>query len=330
MTETTHVSIVVPLYNEEENVTPLLERIHKALENQGLAWELICVDDGSADDTVKNLFTEAEKYGNHVRIVSLQRNFGQTAAMQAGIDHANGDIIVTMDGDLQNDPIDIPRMVKRLIDEDLDLLVGWRKDRKDNWLRKIPSRIANRLIGSITQVRISDYGCSLKVYRTDIIKNVQLFGEMHRFIPAWVALQTSPARIKEEVVTHHPRQFGESKYGISRTFRVLLDLLSVYFFMRFLTKPAHFFGKLGLIFGALGAASLAYLGFIKFFLGEDIGQRPLILIGVLLVVVAIQLFTTGLLGEITSRIYFASGDKKSYLVRQRSSTSDEDASWKQS
>lgn len=314
------VSIVVPMYNEQDNAHRMVDAIQQALADYQHPWEVILVDDGSSDDTLKVLQQAAEQYGSHVRIIGLQRNFGQTAAMQAGIDLARGDILVTMDGDLQNDPTDIPRMVERLQREDLDLLAGWRKDRKDNlWLRKIPSRIANKLIGHFSGIHLNDYGCSLKVYRMDVIKSVRFYGEMHRFIPAWVAIHTSPTRIKEEVVTHHARQFGESKYGLSRIYRVVLDLFSVYFFMGFQAKPAHFFGRIGLTFGGLGALALTYLGFVKFILGEDIGNRPLLLVGILLVVVAIQFLTTGILGEFIARTYYESSGTKPYIIRERSS-----------
>lgn len=309
------LSIVVPLYNEEDNVAPLVARVHEALDGYAHPWELVLVDDGSHDATASRMREAADVFGSHVRVVNLQRNFGQTAAMQAGIDYARGDVIVTMDGDLQNDPVDIPRMVNRLLHEDLDLVAGWRKDRQDDWLRKLPSRLANRLIGRITQVQLHDYGCSLKVFRGYIIKGVRLYGEMHRFIPAWLASQTSPGRIKEEVVTHHARQFGKSKYGIGRTFRVILDLLAVYFFMRFRARPGHFFGRIGLMFGGLGALILAYLFFVKILFGEDIGTRPLLMAGVLFVVVAVQFLTTGVLSEMMSRTYYESSDTRSYVVR---------------
>jgi glycosyltransferase involved in cell wall biosynthesis len=325
------LSLVIPLYNESDNVEPLLERIHQGLADYPAAWELILVDDGSADDTRMKIQLGVARYGNHVRLISLQRNFGQTAAMQAGIDHARGEIIAMLDGDLQNDPLDIPRMVQRLIDEDLDLVAGWRRDRKDNlWLRKIPSRLANRLIGRITGVNLHDYGCSLKVFRGETLRSVRLYGEMHRFIPAWLASHTSPARIKEEVVRHHARQFGESKYGLSRIYRVLLDLLSVYFFMRFRARPGHFFGRIGLLFGFAGSLALAYLAWVKFALGEDIGTRPLLLIGVLCLMMSVQFFTTGVLSELMARTYFESGTTQSYIVRQRSSLNAEDtADWMQ-
>lgn len=310
------LSVVVPMYNEENNVEPLAREVDAALSDYGAPWELILVDDGSSDATPVRMRAAAATYGRHLRVVTLQRNFGQTAAMQAGIDAARGDVIATLDGDLQNDPRDIPRLVERLLAEELDLLVGWRKDRKDNlWLRKVPSRIANRLISRVTHVQLQDYGCSLKVYRASIIKGVRLYGEMHRFIPAWIALSTAPARIKQEPVNHRAREHGQSKYGISRTFRVLLDLLSVYFFMRFVARPGHFFGSIGLLFGALGGTILGYLLLVKLLLGEDIGTRPLLLAGVLLVVMAVQFLTTGVLSELIARTYFSPAPNMSYQVR---------------
>lgn len=313
------LSVVVPLYNEEDSVEPLMARINEALAGYGAPWEMILVDDGSSDNTVANIRRILAAGQEHIRLVELQRNFGQTAAMQAGIDSARGEVIVTMDGDLQNDPIDIPRMVTRLLRDDLDLLSGWRKNRQDGlWLRKIPSRMANRLIGRITGVRLHDYGCSLKVYRASVIKSIRLYGEMHRFIPAWVASSTSPARIKEEVVSHHARRFGESKYGISRAYRVLLDLMFVYFFMRFRARPGHFFGRIGLVVGAIGGLILTYLAGLKLILGQDIGERPLLLLGVLLVVVSIQFFTTGIMSEMITRTYYESSDTKPYILSRAS------------
>lgn len=311
-----HLSLVVPLYNERENVAPLLDGIHEALAHYPHPWELIVVDDGSGDGTAEQLAIEAGRHGDHVRVLTLQRNFGQTAAMQAGIDAARGDVIATLDGDLQNDPADIPRLVAQLLAGDLDLVVGWRRERQDNvWLRTIPSRIANRLIGNITGVRLHDYGCSLKVYRASVIKEVRLYGEMHRFIPAWVSVRTAPQRIREAVVNHRARMHGESKYGLSRTFRVLVDLLSVYFFLRFLTRPGHFFGRIGLASGSLGILVLGYLFAQKLLLGAHIGTRPLLLVGVLLVLMAVQFLTTGVLSELITRIYFASSASRPYAVR---------------
>ena len=324
------LSVVVPMYNEEDNALLMVARVDEALADYPHPWELIMVDDGSSDATAARLKEAGRHHGAHVRVVELQRNFGQTAAMQAGIDTARGDVIVTLDGDLQNDPVDIPRMVKRLLEEDLDLVAGWRKARRDNlWLRKLPSKLANRLIARITGVYLHDYGCSLKAFRAHVLKSVRLYGEMHRFIPAWIATNTTPARIREEVVTHHARQHGTSKYGIARTFRVLLDLLSVYFFMRYRARPGHFFGKIALVFGGLGSVILGYLFVIKL-LGHDIGTRPLLLIGVLCVIMAVQFLTTGVLSEMMSRTYFESSASLSYVVRNADElTPAEQDHWKQ-
>jgi glycosyltransferase involved in cell wall biosynthesis len=309
------LSVVVPVYNEEDNIVPLIEQVHAALKTIDWPWQLILVDDGSSDRTAERLRHAAARYPGHVCAVILRRNFGQTAAMQAGIDMARGTVIATMDGDLQNNPQDIPRMVRRLLDEDLDLLVGWRRQRQDNlWFRKVPSWFANRLIVAVTGVQLHDYGCSLKILRTSVIRQVRLYGEMHRFIPTWMATVTSPARIKEEPVTHFPRVHGQSKYGLSRTFKVILDLLSVYFFMRFRAKPGHFFGRIGLLFGLVGFLCLAWLAWSKIFYGEAIGNRPLLLLGVLLTVIGVQFVSTGIVTEMLARTYFESTDTKPYVV----------------
>lgn len=320
------LSIVIPMYNEAENVEPMITRVHEGLAGYPHPWELILVDDGSADATPAELKRVGAKFGAHVRVVELARNFRQTAAMQAGIDAARGDVIVTLDGDLQNDPKDIPRMVSRLLREDLDMVAGWRKDRQDGlFLRKIPSRIANRLIARITGVKLNDYGCSLKAFRASVLKNVRLYGEMHRFIPAWLATVTTPRRIAEEVVTHHARQFGESKYGISRTFRVILDLISVYFFMRFRARPGHFFGGAGLMLGGIGSLILAYMAVLKFVMGESIGTRPLLFVGFFSIIMAVQFILSGVLGETLARIYFESGAGRLYTVRNPDSPTNDQA-----
>ncbi|MBI1194234.1 MAG: glycosyltransferase [Gammaproteobacteria bacterium] len=310
------LSIVIPIYNEEETIPHLVQRVHEALADYRHPWELILVDDGSRDDSVRLLNEAGAQYGPHVRVVDLQRNFGQTAAMQAGIDAARGDVIATLDGDLQNDPIDIPRMVKRLLDEDLDLVAGRRLNRQDNLIRKIPSYFANRLIVRVTGVELRDYGCTLKIFRTRVLRQIRLYGEMHRFIPAWIAATTSTKRIKEEVVSHHARKYGQSKYGLSRIYRVLLDLLSVYFFMRFKSRPSHFFGRFGIALGTIGGLLMTYLLYVKIILGEDIGNRPMLLAAILLIVVAVQFFTTGVLSEMISHTYYESTDKKAYIIRE--------------
>ena len=311
------LSVVIPVFNEEDSVQPLITRVRDALANFPSPWELILVDDGSTDRTLANARMALSDPGLDLKIVELQKNFGQTAAMQAGIDAATGRLIATLDGDLQNDPADIPEMVKAIEERELDLLVGWRKNRQDGLLlRKIPSWCANRLIGKITGVRLHDYGCSLKVYRTSVIKQVKLMGEMHRFIPAWVAGVVPSSRIGEMPVTHHARQHGQSKYGISRTFRVILDLLSVLFFMRYKARPGHFFGSIGLATGALSALILVYLGFDKFILGNDIGTRPMLIVGVMLFLSSVQLITTGILAEMMARTYFRDDGTTNYIVRQ--------------
>ena len=322
------LSIVIPMYNEIDNVGPMIARVHEAMTAYNGPWELLIVDDGSTDGTPQALNREAVIRGNHVRIVELRRNFGQTAAMQAGIDEAHGELIATLDGDLQNDPADIPRMIDHLLEKDLDLLTGWRKNRKDDLvMRKIPSRIANRLIGKITGVRINDYGCSLKIYRASIIKQVRLYGEMHRFIPAWVAAVVPPSRIGEIEVNHNARVAGTSKYGISRTFRVILDLLSVYFFMRYRARPGHFFGMIGLSMGSIGSLLLVYLAFVKFILGDDIGGRPLFLIAVVFVIAALQFLTTGVMSELISRTYFESSRNQQYVIYKRDDAAHDTTGW---
>ena len=308
------ISVIAPVFNEKDNLLSFSNSVTTTMDKLGREWELLIIDDGSTDgssDIIKDL-------SKHPRIRSLllSKNFGQTTAIQAGFDSAHGKFLVTLDSDLQNDPSDIPALLEKLIEEDLDLVVGWRKNRKDNYfLRNLPSMIANRLIANITGVKLHDYGCSLKAYRADVLKEVRLYGEMHRFIPAWMATKIPPSKISEMEVTHHPRTAGVSKYGISRTFRVFIDLISVYFFMRFFSRPGHFFGLIGLVLSAIGSAILIYLIALKFIYGFDIGDRPLLIAGTLLVVVGIQLISLGVIGEILSRTYFASSNEKSYFVR---------------
>jgi glycosyltransferase involved in cell wall biosynthesis len=299
------LSVVIPLYQEADNVAPLLARVHEGLAGYAGPWELICVDDGSRDGTGARLHDRAQSYGGHVRVIRLGRNFGQTAAMQAGFDAARGELIASLDGDLQNDPADIPRLVTELLERDLVL-------------RKIPSRIANRLIARVTGVQLHDYGCSLKVYRAAVLKRIALFGEMHRFIPVWIAGVTDPQRIGESVVTHAPRRFGTSKYGISRTFRVLLDLLAAFFFLRFGSRPGHFFGSIGIAFGVVGSLIMAHLLVVKFILGENIGTRPLLFAAILLLVASVQFLTTGVLAEMLTRTFYASSDRTHHCIAWQS------------
>lgn len=321
------LSVVIPMYNEIDNVEPMVARVHRGLADYAGRWELICVDDGSSDGTGARLAQVADRYGRHLRVIRLRRNFGQTAAMQAGFDACRGELIATLDGDLQNDPADIPRMVDELMARDLDLLQGWRRKRQDDLLmRKLPSRIANVLIGKVTGVALHDYGCSLKIYRAEVVRELTLLGEMHRFIPVWVAGVTAPARIGETEVAHQARQFGRSKYGISRTFRVLLDLLAAFFFLRFGSRPGHFFGSIGIVFGVIGGLMMANLLVVKFILGENIGQRPLLFVSILFLVASIQFLTTGVLAELLTRTFYASSDRSHHRIRWESDP--QSADWK--
>jgi len=306
------ISIVIPLYNEEENVRELHGRLKPVLDTIGDDYEIIFIDDGSTDNTLP-LLQEIQAADDNVIVLSLRRNFGQTAAFAAGFDYSRGDIIVTMDGDLQNDPNDIPKLLELM--KDNDLVSGWRKKRKDPFLsRRLPSIIANSLISKVTGVNLHDYGCSLKAYRRDVIKNLKLYGEMHRFIPAvasWYGV-----RIAEVETTHHPRLRGKSKYGISRTMKVVLDLITVKFLQSFSTKPLQFFGPIGLFSGALGFLISLYLSIDKMFSGKDIGGRPLLLLGALLIIVGIQFIGMGLLGEMMVRVYHETQKKPIYVIKK--------------
>ena len=308
------ISIVIPVFNEEENVPILYEKLKNVLDGLPYEYEIIFVNDGSTDKTGKILEEIANK-DKKVKVIEFARNFGQTPAMVAGMDYATGDVIITMDGDLQNDPKDIPRLLEK-IEEGYDVVSGWRKNRKDAAVsRKLPSKIANWLIGRLTGVKIHDYGCTLKAYRSEVIKNVRLYGELHRFIPALASTVTSVDKIIEIPVEHHPRIYGKSKYGISRTFKVISDLFFIWFMKRFLQKPIHFFGILGIVLFILGFIPFVYLVILKL-LGHSIGHRPLLIISVMFILAGIQMFTTGLVSEMLMRIYFESQDKKPYVVRR--------------
>jgi glycosyltransferase involved in cell wall biosynthesis len=318
------------MFNEVDNAAALVDSVQAALATYPWPWELIVVDDGSTDGTGRALDRCAREAGSYVRILHLARNFRQTAAMQAGIDAARGDVIATLDGDLQNDPLDIPRMVARLLGEDLDMVAGWRHERQDGLLwRRLPSVLANRLIRRVSGLQFQDLGCSLKVFRASVLRQVRLYGEMHRFIPAWLATVTSPSRMAEEPVRHHARRAGASKYGITRTFRVLLDLLAVHFFLRFGSRPSHFFGGIGLVVLAAGSLMLGYLGVLKL-MGESIGTRPMLSLGFFLVLGGVQLLTTGVLAELLVRVYFDVGHARPYRVRGGESANGElpsEAGW---
>jgi glycosyltransferase involved in cell wall biosynthesis len=307
------VSVVIPLFNEEENVLLLYHDLKAAMLKTRRTWEVIFVDDGSTDGTYQ-ILQEIHLQDEHVCVVRLRRNFGQTAALVAGFDRARAPIIVSLDGDLQNDPEDIAALLKHL-EDGYDVVSGWRVHRQDGfWLRRLPSHIANWLISKTTGVHLHDYGCTLKAYRADVIKEVRLYGEMHRFIPALIG--GNGARVAELPVHHRPRRYGRSKYGLSRTLRVLLDLMMVKFYLSFMTRPLQIFGLLGLGSFTLGGAICAYLAFLKLFEGSALGGRPLLLLGVLLAIIGVQFFCMGILAEIQIRTYHESSNKSIYAVRE--------------
>ena len=307
------LSVVIPVRNESPNVDELYRDLTEALARWGKPYEVIVVDDGSTDDSFERL-CRCQQNDERWRIIRFRRNFGQTAAFAAGIREARGRLIATSDGDLQNDPNDLPGMIRR-IDEGFDIVCGWRKDRKDPWLtRRLPSELANRLISAATGVRLHDYGCSLKVFRAEVIKPVKLYGEMHRFLPA-IASEMG-VEISEMAVNHRPRKAGTSKYGLSRTFRVILDLATVKFLLSYSTRPLQMFGLIGLPMGALGSIILAWLAYERLFGYQSIANRPMLFFGGLLAVIGVQFVTMGLLAEIMSRTYHESQDKPTYAIRE--------------
>jgi len=307
------ISVVIPVYNEEDNVVEGYREVAGVLERMGRPYEVIFVDDGSSDETVQRLLVEAGGSPN-LKLVQLRRNFGQTAAMAAGFDHTQYDIVIALDGDLQNDPAEIPRMVATL-EEGYDLVAGWRKSRKDKFLsRRLPSMLANRLISAATDVRLHDYGCTLKAMTGEIARGLKLYGEMHRFIPALA--NEMGAKIIEIPVNHRERRFGKSKYGISRTVRVVLDLITVKFLLGYSKRPIHLFGTVGVGAGAIGGLLLAYITYQRLFQHVPMGSRPLLALGVMMVIIGLQFLVFGLLAEVLARTYYESQDKKIYVVRR--------------
>ncbi|MBW4578607.1 MAG: glycosyltransferase family 2 protein [Tildeniella nuda ZEHNDER 1965/U140] len=307
------VSVVVPIHNEYESLPHLVDAIASSLQAEQLRYEIICIDDGSTDDS-GTLLKQIVQTRSDLRAVILRRNYGQTAAMAAGFSCARGQVIVTLDGDLQNDPADIPILLAKL-EEGYDLVSGWRKDRQDAALsRLLPSKIANWLISQVTGVKLKDYGCSLKAYRAELIADMNLYGELHRFLPALAFIEG--ARITEIPVRHHARRFGKSKYGLDRTFRVIMDLLTVWFMRKFLTKPMHVFGLFGVGSITIGTAIGVYLTAIKIAYGVSIGNRPLLILAVVLVLAGVQLFSVGLLAELLMRTYHESQGRPIYRVRE--------------
>jgi len=307
------ISIVLPVYNEVDNLQPLCGEIKTAMQDLGRDYEIILIDDGSNDGS-RELLTSMAQQDPCLKVVLFRRNFGQTPAMMAGFDYAAGEIIITMDADRQNDPADIPSLISR-IEEGYDLVSGWRFRRKDGFLlRRLPSMIANKIISYTTDVSLHDYGCSLKAFRREVAKSLRLYGEMHRFIPAiasWMGV-----RIAEIKVNHRPRVAGTSKYGISRTFRVILDLIAVKYLLSYSSRPVQFFGSLGLFSGALGMLITLWLTFQRLFMGVALGNRPMLMFAILLIFIGLQFITVGLLAEMQTRIYHEAQDKPVYVVRE--------------
>lgn len=307
------LSVVIPVYNEGENIGPLYDELSAALDAIGEPYEVIVVDDGSRDDSFQRLKAIHER-DPRWQVIQFRRNFGQTAAMSAGFAAARAPITITIDADLQNDPRDIERLLDKMR-EGYDIVSGWRMNRREPFFsRRLPSMIANRIISRTTGVSLHDYGCTLKAYETEVLRNVRLYGELHRFIPA-LASEVG-ARVAEVPVNDRPRRFGESKYGISRTFRVILDLLTVNFLLSYARKPLQVFGGIGLLMGGLGVLLGLYLSYVRLVLGQNIGERPLLLLAALLVIVGVQMVSIGLVAEMVTRTYHESQRKPTYVVRQ--------------
>lgn len=303
------LSVVITVKDEEDNIKPLLESVHTAL--RGIDYEIVLVDDGSTDKTKQQILDKAD---SRTKLIELRKNYGQSTAMSAGIDYSTGKYIALLDGDLQNDPTDIPSMLDLLKKEDWDVVAGNRKDRKDGFfLRKIPSKIANAMIRRMTGVYIKDYGCTLKLFKREIAEELGLYGELHRFIPVLAKLQG--ARITQVDVKHHPRINGKSKYGINRTFKVMSDLILMVFMRKYLQKPMHLFGTIGFISMGIGIAINIYLLILKI-MGHDIWGKPLLILGLILLLGGIQFITIGIIADINTRTYFESQNKKTYNVRK--------------
>ena len=310
---TPELSVVIPIRNEAPSVVELHRELTETLTRWGRSYEILVIDDGSTDESFE-ILARLQAVDSRLRVIRLRRNFGQTAAFAAGFDQAHGQIIVTSDGDLQNDPRDIPAMIE-MLERGYDMVCGWRKDRKDRFFsRRLPSMLANRLISSATGVHLHDYGCSLKVFRADVVKSLKLYGEMHRFLPAIASEQG--VTIAETVVNHRERRYGRSKYGIGRTVRVILDLLTVKFLLSYATRPLQIFGLVGLGMAVLGSIITGWLAYVRLTGQQAIGNRPMLLFGILLVMTGVQLVTLGLLAELQARTYHESQNKPTYVIRE--------------
>ncbi|HRJ57272.1 MAG TPA: glycosyltransferase family 2 protein [Anaerolineales bacterium] len=317
-----NLSLIVPVYNEQENLPMLFKAIDQTMHSLGKTWEVVFVDDGSRDDSLSILKQQAEKDPEHVRVISFRRNFGQTAAIAAGLDHSQGDIIILLDADMQNDPADIPMLLAKL-DEGYDLVSGWRKNRKDNALtRNFPSMLANKLISWVTGVELHDYGCTLKAYRRPVLEGFRLYGEMHRFIPVFA--NSVGARITEVIVNHHPRRFGKTKYGLERTVKVILDLFTVKFLISYASKPIYLFGGTGMGLMVISAIIMAYLFVRRIFFLVTVTGSPLFQTSVMFFILGFQSMLMGLIAELLVRTYHESQRKPTYTVRTRINLDEND------
>ena len=313
------ISIIIPVFNESESIGYLLDEVLNVMRSNKLHFEIVVINDGSQDNT-SNVLDELTIKIKELSVISLRTNYGQTAAMAAGFDNSNGEVVITLDGDLQNDPNDIPKLISH-INEGYDLICGWRYDRKDKLInRRIPSKIANKLIANVTGLKLHDYGCSLKAFKKEILDDIKLYGELHRFLP--VLAKIEGAKIKEIKVNHRSRKYGSSKYGIDRTFRVLMDLLTVWFMTKFLTRPMYGFGFVGIISILVSLGMTSYLFIIKL-LGNDIGNRPMLMFALILGIAGVQLFSFGLLSELLIRTYHESQNRPIYRIRKIQSISNE-------
>lgn len=307
------ISVVVPLYNEEESIPELYRELTAVLEKLQRPYEVIVINDGSRDRSLE-LLREIYQRDPRWRIISFRRNFGQTAGIAAGFDYARGDIVITMDADLQNDPAGIPLLLDKIA-EGYDVVSGWRQERQDAFLtRRLPSMIANKLVSRVSGVPLHDYGCSLKAYRREVVKGIRLYGEMHRFVPAVAAWMG--VTVAEVPVPHRARRYGHSKYGLDRTIRVLLDLMTVRFLLGYATRPLHIFGGVGMLLAGIGVVLGLYLTYVKLVLGQNIGSRPLLILAVLLMIVGVQMIAMGLLAELIVRTYYEAQNKPTYVVRE--------------
>ena len=306
------LSIVIPIYNERESIGKLYENLNKALSKMNLKYEVLLIDDGSIDGTFNDLL-KIHRKNRLFKIIRFRKNFGQTSAISAGFNYAKGEVVITLDADLQNDPQDIPVLLKKL-NEGYDIVSGWRKNRKDKAVtRRFPSIVANKIISKLTGVRLHDYGCTLKAYRKEVVKNINLYGEMHRYIPAiasWMGV-----KVAEVPVVHHSRKYGKSKYGVSRTIKVVLDIITVKFLLSYSQSPIQMFGLLGLFSGTVGFIVTAYLIIMRLFFNQSLSDRPLFVLSIFMIFIGVQLITIGLLAEVLIRVYHKVQDRSTYVIK---------------